>query len=171
MKNFFVISLVILGAVLIGGFVIILLGIIPMTTASGITQEIEVSPQTTLNLQHDAEETVRTFYTWYLDSFGDRANGDFHNPLTEKTYRKSDLLTAGFKTRADDILQSFEGGAYDPFLCAQDFVDSVSTETLSQTTETATIRVSTNFEGHQFDVNLIRDGQLWKIDNILCGSK
>ena len=171
MKKFLLITLGIMGTLLIAGFAVIVLGLIPMTAASGFTRHVEVGPQVEIEMLPDAEQTTREFYDWYLESFDDRAAGDFHNPLAEKTYQESSLLTGDFKSRVDDLLQSFEQGGYDPFLCAQDIPDSVSIETQEQSAEAATVRVQTSFEGHQFEASLIFDDQSWKIDDILCETK
>jgi hypothetical protein len=67
------------------------------------------------------EAVVQEFYTWYLESIGDRAAGTFQNPLTDQVYQNSEYLTPSFIERVDEILADFgERGGYDPFLCAQD---------------------------------------------------
>ena len=172
MKKVFLMTVGIAEILLIGGMAAIILGLIPMTAASGFT-EVEVGSQIETNVQPGPEETVQEFYTSYLDIFDHQAEDGFHNPLVERTFRQSDLLTEDFKSRVDALLDSFteDGLGYDPFLCAQDIPDSISAETLSPDSGTAPVQVTSSFEGHQLEVRVIQDGQTWKIDDIVCGVK
>ncbi|MGD2177241.1 MAG: hypothetical protein PVG71_05400, partial [Anaerolineae bacterium] len=59
-----------------------------------------------------ATEVVQSFYDWYLGYPG--------HVMAEGAYRSSEYLTGSFIEKVDEIVASFEGGGYDPFLCAQD---------------------------------------------------
>lgn len=62
----------------------------------------------------EPEEVVQLFFDWYL------AYAETGNPLVDKAYHDSPYLTADLVSQVDEIIASFEGGGYDPFLCAQD---------------------------------------------------
>lgn len=68
----------------------------------------------------DAVEVASSFYGWYLDYIGDPGSDTFRNPLVDRAYRGHPLLTEDFQAEMDALLDSFEGGGYDPFLMAQD---------------------------------------------------
>ncbi len=68
------------------------------------------APETT----EEPEAVVQLFYDWYL------AYAETGNPLVDKAYHDSPYLTADLVSLVDQIIASFEGGGYDPFLCAQD---------------------------------------------------
>ena len=78
MKKVFLMTVGIAEILLIGGMAAIILGLIPMTAASGFT-EVEVGPQIETNVQPGPEETVQEFYTSYLDIFDHQAEDGFHN--------------------------------------------------------------------------------------------
>jgi hypothetical protein len=75
------------------------------------------APDTT----EDPETVVQTFFDWYL------AYAETGNPLVDGAYRDSPYLTANLVSQVDEIIASFEGGGYDPFLCAQDIPGAIET--------------------------------------------
>jgi hypothetical protein len=68
------------------------------------------------------------FYTWYLGYIGDRASGDFRNPLVDKAYQGHPLLAESFTQEVGSLLASFDRGGYDPFLLAQDIPTDFSVD-------------------------------------------
>ena len=67
------------------------------------------------------EAVVEAFYTWYLDYIGSGEN--LRNPLVDRAYRESDLLTERLIARLDEELDADFIHA-DPILCAQDIPTS-----------------------------------------------
>ena len=110
------------------------------------------------------DQVVQAYYRWYLDYA--RSTG---NPLVDGAYRDSEYLTAGLVQKVDGVLASFEGGGYDPFLCAQDIPESLTAEPVAGTATEASVLVRTSFEGHEFTVALVLVDGRWLIDDVLCG--
>jgi len=105
------------------------------------------------------DNVVADFYRWYVHYPG--------NPLVDQAYWGAGLfLTQGFIERVADTVASFDQGGYDPILLAQDVPETISTEPAVIEGDTATVAVSTSFEGHTFVVRLAKDGALWKIDGV-----
>jgi hypothetical protein len=112
------------------------------------------------------EQVVETYYDWYLDYA--RGTG---NPLVDGAYRDSAYLTAGLVQKVDSLLDSFAGGGYDPFLCAQDIPESLTAEPVAGTATEASVLVRTSFEGHEFTVELVLVDGRWLIDDVFCGEQ
>lgn len=74
------------------------------------------------------EGLARAFYTWYLATMGNRASGEFRNPVAEGLYRNSEFLSARLVDEVDGIVASFDRGGYDPFLQAQDIPQGFSVD-------------------------------------------
>lgn len=54
------------------------------------------------------DEVVTRFYGWYLNYIGE---GEMRqNPLVDRAYRSSELLSEDFIAEIDETLASFEGG-------------------------------------------------------------
>jgi hypothetical protein len=109
------------------------------------------------------EKVVTSFYEEYLGCI-DLAAG--RNPLVDRAYRSSEFLSEGFVAEVDELLDSFERGACDPFLLAQDVPESVAVGEAVVAGETAQVPVETSFEGHGFLVTLKRIDGVWKIDDV-----
>ncbi|MFO7696496.1 MAG: DUF3828 domain-containing protein [Anaerolineae bacterium] len=109
-----------------------------------------------------AEQTVVQFYGIYLDVTG-RAN-----PLATRIYRDLPFLSASLVARVDALLDSFQRGAYDPFLCAQDVPTTVKTGQAVVDGAVARVPLSTSFEGHGFTVVLEQEDGAWAITHIQC---
>jgi hypothetical protein len=116
----------------------------------------------------DSSQVVESFYQWYLAYIGDPASDTFRNPMVDRAYRENELLTGRFVQQIDELLASFNGAGYDPFLCAQDIPRSLSAETLVLSDGTAEVEVTTSFISHSFHVELVSQDGAWKIDNIRC---
>ncbi|MGI6207952.1 MAG: hypothetical protein ACOYEW_07025 [Anaerolineae bacterium] len=112
-------------------------------------------------------ETVEAFYAWYLDYIGDPATGEFRNPLADRAYRDSAYLAPEFIAEVDALLDSFEGGGYDPFLMAQDVPTEIHVGEAMVAGDMATVPVTTSFPGHSLEVTLAKgtDG-VWQITDI-----
>jgi hypothetical protein len=113
-------------------------------------------------------QVAEAFYKWYLAYIGDPATESFRNPMADRAYRESELLTGRFVRQIDELLASFDGAGYDPFLCAQAIPQSLSAEELVLDGDTAEVEVTTSFIGHRFRVDLVSQDGVWKIDDIRC---
>ncbi len=107
---------------------------------------------------------VEAFYAWYLDY------SETGNPLVDGAYRSNKYLTEAFVQKVDELIASFDKGGYDPFLCAQDVSQDIMVEEVSLSVDEARVQVKTSFEGHSFDLLLQREGDQWKIADVLCAS-
>jgi hypothetical protein len=113
----------------------------------------------------DARETAQAFYDLYLQVAEQR------NPLANGLYRDLPFLAPEFVQQVDEILAGFERGGYDPFLCAQDVPSEVLAQAATVDGDTATVTMSTSFEGHGFTVDLRAvDGQ-WLVAGVNCQGK
>jgi len=129
-------------------------------------EESQVSSQMPTN----PEAVVEEFYTGYLDSFGDPANGTFRSPLADKEYQESVYLTPSFIGHVDEILAGFENqSGYDPFLCAQDVPQEVKADGVFYHGTQASVVMRTSFPNHFFSVDVYQSGDSWLIGNITCG--
>lgn len=108
-----------------------------------------------------AEAAAEAFYEWYADYPG--------NPLVDRAYQTSDLLTEGLVEKVDQILASFEKGGYDPFLCAQDVPSSFIVGEATVDGDRASLVVHTSFEGHAFTVELQKLEGRWLLSDVICG--
>jgi hypothetical protein len=117
-------------------------------------------------------DVVQIFYDWYLAYIGDRASGTFRNPLVDRVYRESPLLTNDFKQHLDEMLDQqvaeFGGFMADPILCAQDIPEMMMTGVTRMSPEGATTVVSTSFINHLISVDLQQEGDSWLIRHITC---
>jgi hypothetical protein len=109
------------------------------------------------------EEVVRGFYGEYLEAI-DLVAG--RNPLVARAYRSSEFLSEEFVAEVDELLDSFEHSAYDPFLLAQDVPESIEVGGAVVSGETARVPVETSFDDHAFVVTLKRVDGAWLIDDV-----
>lgn len=109
-----------------------------------------------------AEQTVRSFYAMYLDTCSRQ------NPLSTGSYRDMPFLSEGLVSKIDGIINGFERGGYDPFLCAQDIPTDFSITSMTVGEGEANAVVTTSFEGHSFEVRLIEAAGGWLIDDVVC---
>ena len=104
------------------------------------------------------EEVVQDFYDWYVSYES--------NPLVNRIYQTNQHLTAEFIQNLNVFTANSMG--FDPILCAQDKPESFVTRKASIMGDVAIVPVTTNFEGHNFEVELHHTDQRWKIDNVIC---
>ena len=92
------------------------------------------------------------------------------DPLATRLYEESEYTTQVFIESIDTTVSSFEGGDYDPVLCAQDTPSSYTVSTRTKGEQEAETVVSTVFNDvtKEVVVKLIRNEEVWKIQNIKC---
>jgi hypothetical protein len=114
------------------------------------------------------EAVVTNFYRWYTGYPG--------NPMVDRVYRSNEYLTGGLIEKVDGIIDSFDRGGYDPFLCAQDVPGEFAIEGAAVLGEEASVVVhgiwnpGTQYESTN-DVNVslrLVDGE-WRIADVTCG--
>jgi hypothetical protein len=111
--------------------------------------------------QDQPEDVVQKFYDWHIRYEG--------NPLVDKAYRSSDLLSPEFIADLDEFTDG--GMIADPILCAQDRPESVTPGKAVVSGDQAIVAVTSSFAGHGFEVELrLMDGA-WKIDGVRCGNQ
>jgi hypothetical protein len=138
-------------------------------TQAGILMILIVAAVATLFLvilpttaQQFPDQVVQDFYAWYI-GYAETAN-----PLVDKAYRSSEALSQDFIARMDEFTS--RPMMFDPILCAQDVPASISTAKPAVARSTATVHVETSFAGHAFDVELAKDGNTWKITDVVCSA-
>ena len=114
------------------------------------------------------EQVVESFYQDYLAYIGEPGSENFRNPLVDRHYRESELLTASFKEHIDELLEKKEGIIADPFLCAQDIPGEIEIMGIHQDENRAQV-IGTSFSGHVFTVDLRQEKDAWLIANVSCG--
>jgi hypothetical protein len=108
------------------------------------------------------QEVVTKFYRWYIGYPG--------NPLVDEEYRTSPYLAESFVQEVDETLASFDRGAADPFLLAQDIPEQFTVDEATISGDQASVAVNLYWGGNptpsprQVDLALI-DGK-WKITHI-----
>ena len=107
---------------------------------------------------------VQGFYSWYI--WYARNVG---NPLVDGCYRSSEYLTGELVQKVDETIASFEKGAYDPFLCAQDIPESFNVDDAIVSGDRASMVVRTSFEGHAFTVEVVQVDERWAMSDVICG--
>jgi hypothetical protein len=110
------------------------------------------------------EGTAKAFYTWYLAYIGSPATDEFRNPLVDKAYRDSGMLSAGFIQKLDELTAG--GIPADPILMAQDVPQDF---TVDPGYEAGTAIVHLQFGQmtvRHLKVSMIQELGHWKIDAI-----
>jgi hypothetical protein len=115
-----------------------------------------------------ATEAVQSFYDWYLGYPG--------NVVAEEAYHSSEYLTESFVERVDEIVGSFDQGAYDPFLCAQDIPgDLVVDDEVARSGDVASVVVYEVWNAgteHEVTTEVVVELQMmdggWQISSIVC---
>jgi hypothetical protein len=141
----------------------LMVGLSLLTTACGPSAElVDASPA-----EINPTEVVEAFYNWYVGYPG--------NVMAEGAYRSSEYLTEGFVEETDELIASFEHGAYDPFLCAQDIPGAIEVDEAVISGDGAMVVVheiwnpGTEFEQvHDLQITLQLVDEAWRIDDIAC---
>lgn len=109
-------------------------------------------------------QVVSDFYEWYL-GFAPGAG----NPLVSHAYRTRSELSPAFIATLDKATSS---GTlmYDPVLCAQNVPSKVTPGTEAIAGETATVPMTSSFQGQHWTVLLTRTAGTWLISEIRCSS-
>ena len=114
-------------------------------------------------------QVVEGFYRWYAGQPG--------NPLAGGAYRSSEYLSPDFVQKVDGIIASFDGGGYDPFLCAQDVPGDFTVGEVAVADQVASVVVrqvwnpGTEYElVRDLRVGLLMEGGQWKIADVCCGA-
>ena len=135
-----------------------------------VPETSSVAPQPAVpTADMDPVAVTQAFYDWYLAYIGDPSSGDFRNPLVDKAYHSNPLLTPEFITRVDEILASFEGGGYDPFLLAQDIPKDLFAQSAMIAGSEARVTVLRNWGAPVMDAifaHLRQMNGIWLIDDI-----
>lgn len=112
---------------------------------------------------------VEAFYAEWREWVTEGFAGERENPLMSGTYRESATIAPAFADEVDAIVAGFEGGGYDPFLCAQDVPNDVVVDGTIFTESGPRVAVHTSFNNHAMVVGLDQgDGGEWRIRNVLC---
>jgi len=156
--------------VLTPGYVIKLVAEGQVYEYHGSGDRVVLAPNSSRSSGADPAAVAQSFYSWFLE-YGQTQG----NPLVNKAYRSSDLLDEQFVQQVDRLLDSFVGGGYDPFLCAQDFPATLEVgEAMVSGAEASVIVHETWNPGTQYE--LVREvtvklreveGQ-WRIVDVLC---
>jgi len=110
------------------------------------------------------EGTAKAFYTWYLAYIGDPATGEFRNPLVDKAYRDSGMLSAGFIQELDELTAG--GIPADPILMAQDIPQDFTVDPgYEEGTAIVHLQFGTETVRH-LKVSMIQELGHWKIKDI-----
>jgi hypothetical protein len=117
----------------------------------------------------DPAELTSAFYEWYM------AYTQTGNPLVDKAYHDSPYLSPALVAEVDALLASFEGGGYDPFLCAQDRSGTWRTGAVDYHNGQASVpfiqvwNPDSDFEmERERTVYLVGDDSGWLIREIVC---
>lgn len=130
------------------------------------TDDGSISPQLEGPLINTPDGSVNAFYSWYL-----WYAKNIGNPLIDEAYHGNEYLSEGFVQKIDEMIESFDQGGYDPFICAQDIPDSISVGSMDVAGDTVQVSVSTSFENHQFNVLLWEVNDRWVITDVVCELK
>lgn len=132
----------------------------PQATAVPTTDERPTGPAA----------VTQAFYEWYLSYIGDRASGEFRNPLVDRAYADSPYLTARYVGQVDEALATMQQGGYDPILQAQDIPERIEVQEPTPSGDSATVTVlrywGGNPEPSPMVVHLVRQNGQWLIDNV-----
>jgi hypothetical protein len=109
------------------------------------------------------EQTVSRFFTDWIGYKG--------NPLVDRYYAESSLVSRSYSDKVDAILASFDKGGFDPILCAQDLPEGIKIINTAVEGEKALVAIEKIFSGgnQMSEVYLERQDGKWLISDIVCG--
>lgn len=136
----------------------------------GRWQIVDIRPlfEPEIGSEMSPEAVVEGFYAAWIEQVRAAMMGGAESPLRSGAYADSGYLTPAFSSEVASIVASFEGGGYDPFLCAQDIPTELITEGVIYTTSGARVPVRSSFIDHAFVVALVEGEGGWQIDNVVC---
>lgn len=109
----------------------------------------------------DPTVVAQAFYDDYL--------GELLNSGGSGNYHESEYVTQALIQSMDAAIQ--EGVSADPFLCAQNFPDTVAVFDSRVNGDAAVVVMTTNFSGHFMTVDMVREGGAWKLNDVSCGDR
>jgi hypothetical protein len=110
------------------------------------------------------EGAAKAFYTWYLAYIGNPATDQFRNPLVDKAYQDSGMLSAEFIKELDELTAG--GIPADPILMAQDIPQDFSVDPgFEAGTAIVHLQFGTETVRH-LKVSMVQELGHWKIDAI-----
>ncbi len=116
---------------------------------------------------------TQAFYDFWLGYVGyDVETGHFENPMVDRLWRSSDLLTVELIDRLDAMMDSDTPIGHDPVLCAQDIPRDAQALEIDVRGDQARVLVNEYFGDfpvpHRVLVTLRETGGGWKIDDFGC---
>lgn len=115
------------------------------------------------------EAVVEAFYTEWREAVSEAMTGGGESPLGSGAYHDSAYVSSDFAAEVDATVAGFEGGGYDPFLCAQDVPSELVVDGAIYTTSGARAAAHSSFANHAFVVELEPGGDDgWQITNVIC---
>ncbi len=116
---------------------------------------------------------TQAFYDFWLGYVGyDVETGHFENPMVDRIWRSSDLLTVELIDRLDAMMDSESPIGHDPVLCAQDVPRDAQAFEVDVRDDQARVLVNEYFGDfpvpHRAVVTLRETGGGWKIDDFGC---
>lgn len=110
------------------------------------------------------EGTAKAFYTWYLAYIGSPAMDKFRNPLVDKAYRDSGMLSTAFIQELDELIAG--GILADPILMAQDIPQDFSVDPgFEEGTAIVHLQFGTETVRH-LKLSMVQELGRWKINAI-----
>lgn len=112
--------------------------------------------------QKDPGLVVLNFYEQWVEYEG--------NPVSDRIYQDHPAISSEFSEELDRLLDSFEGGAFDPVLCAQEKPSSVKIKDIKEIGDRAQLTLTADFFGVEKDlnINLEKTDRTWWITDITC---
>jgi hypothetical protein len=116
---------------------------------------------------------TQAFYDFWLGYVGyDVETGHFENPMVNRIWRSSDLLTVELIDRLDAMMDSDTPIGHDPVLCAQDVPRAAQALEIDVRDDQARVLVNEFFGDfpvpHRVLVTLQNTADGWKINDIPC---
>lgn len=115
------------------------------------------------------QAVVETFYAEWRETVRAAMAEGGESPLRGGAYHDSPFVAPAFAEEVDAIVAGFEGGEYDPFLCAQDIPNELVVDGAIYTTSGARVALHSSFANHAFVVELAQaDDEGWQITGVVC---
>lgn len=113
------------------------------------------------------KQVVEKFYNQWISYSGEPVT---RNPMADRIYQTSEYVTDDLVKKIDSILASFQGGGYDPVLCAQNIPVNVNFREATVSGKNSEVIVSEDFGGQvkKVKVSLRLINSEWKISDIAC---